>query len=151
MTFQEISMAMSSNVTEEDTFLRTIFHFLTYAYHVILKDSFCKPLGVPNLTDLAFFQHCSKGGEGRVDHLQRELQNFILINFLLLQETITTSLNVSSNEKHCQRHNKPMGWVHITSCTQILIKFHISESRSGINFKISNISTKVKLENIGQT
>ena len=24
--------------------------------------------------------------------------------------------------KHCQRHNGPEGWVHITSCTQILIK-----------------------------
>ena len=53
--------------------------------------------------------------------------------------------------KHCQRHNGPEGWVHITSCTQILIKFHTSESRTGINFKISNISTKFKLENIGQT
>ena len=29
-----------------------------------------------------------------------------------------------SEEKHCQRHNGPEGWVHITS-SQILIKFHL--------------------------
>ena len=57
-------------------------------------------------------------------------------------------------KKHCQRHNGPEGWVHITSCTQILIKFHlqnleqVSTSKSQPNM---NISTKVKLQNIDQT
>ena len=35
--------------------------------------------------------------------------------------------------KHCQRHNGPEGWVHITNLDQT----SISESRLSINFKIS--------------
>ena len=39
--------------------------------------------------------------------------------------------------KHCQRHNGPEGWVHITqSCTN-LDKISISESWLSINFKFS--------------
>ena len=40
-------------------------------------------------------------------------------------------------KKHCQRHNGPEGWVHITqSCTN-LDKISISESWLSINFKFS--------------
>ena len=39
--------------------------------------------------------------------------------------------------KHCQRHNGPEGWVHITSSNTNLDQISSSESRSSINFKIT--------------
>ena len=39
--------------------------------------------------------------------------------------------------KHCQRHNGPEGWVHITSSNTNLDQISSSESRPSINFKIS--------------
>ena len=38
--------------------------------------------------------------------------------------------------KHCQRHNGPEGWVHITSSNTNLDQISSSESRPSINFKI---------------
>ena len=46
--------------------------------------------------------------------------------------------------KHCQRHNGPEGWVHITSSTQILVEFHLQNldqaltSKSQPNISISS-------------
>ena len=58
-------------------------------------------------------------------------------------------------KKHCQRHNRPEGWVHlakvtswshITSSNINLDQISSSESRPSINFKIStNISILTKL------
>ena len=46
--------------------------------------------------------------------------------------------NLRNNKKHCQRHNGPEGWVHITrSQFTNLDHITISESRLSINFKIS--------------
>ena len=46
----------------------------------------------------------------------------------ILQHPTTTDISwkwkPSSLQKHCQRHNRPNGWVHVTSSTQILIKLH---------------------------
>ena len=39
--------------------------------------------------------------------------------------------------KYCQRHNRPEGWVHITSSNTNLDQISSSESRPSINFKIS--------------
>ena len=39
--------------------------------------------------------------------------------------------------KHCQRHNGPEGWVHIKSSYTNLDQISSSESRTGVNFKIS--------------
>ena len=41
------------------------------------------------------------------------------------------------DKKHCQRHNGPEGWVHITSSNKNLDQISSSESRPRINFKIS--------------
>ena len=43
----------------------------------------------------------------------------------------------SMNTKHCQRHNGPEGWVHITSSNKIFDQVSSSKSRPSINFKIS--------------
>ena len=43
----------------------------------------------------------------------------------------------SSTLKHCQRHNGPEGWVHITCSNTNLDQISSSESRPSINFKIS--------------
>ena len=41
------------------------------------------------------------------------------------------------DKKHCQRHNGPKGWVHITISYTNLDQISSSKSRTGINFKIS--------------
>ena len=53
-----------------------------------------------------------------------------------------------TNIKHCQRHNGPEGWVHITSSKQNLDQVSSSESRPRINFITS---TKHQRKKGGQT
>ena len=56
--------------------------------------------------------------------------------------------------KHCQRHNGPEGWVHITSSYTNLDQISISESRFSINSKSQpnvSLSIKRKLQNFDQT
>ena len=62
-----------------------------------------------------------------------------LSSFELLQKKLTTNTKkrFGGGEKHCQRHNGPEGWVHITSSYTNLDQISSSESRTGINFKIS--------------
>ena len=50
--------------------------------------------------------------------------------------------------KHCQRHNRPNGWVHITSCYTNLDQISSSEYRPNINFRIL---TKIQLYNLNKT
>ena len=48
--------------------------------------------------------------------------------------------------KHCQKHNGPKGWVHITS-SQILIKFHLQNlDQASTSKSQSNISLSTKLD-----
>ena len=56
------------------------------------------------------------------------------------------NLSLKVLKKHCQRHNRPKGWVHITRSYTNLDKISISESRTSINFKIST-----KLQNLDWT
>ena len=58
-------------------------------------------------------------------------------------------INLSLTEllrKHCQRHNGPEGWVHITSSNTNLDQISSSESQSNIS-----LSIKLKLQNLDQT
>ena len=50
---------------------------------------------------------------------------------------IMNILSGSFRWKHCQRHNGPEGWVHITSSNTNLDQISSSESRPSINFKIT--------------
>ena len=63
----------------------------------------------------------------------------------LFNRTIITDTKLM--KKHCQRHNGPEGWVHITrSQFTKLDQITISESRLSINFKIS-----IKHQHLDQT
>ena len=65
--------------------------------------------------------------------------------------------------KHCQRHNGPEGWVHLSKVTywvisqvqpQILIKLHLQNLNQAITSKSQpniTISTKLEIQNIDQT
>ena len=51
--------------------------------------------------------------------------------------------------KHCQRPNRPKGWVVLQVLTQILIKFHlqnIDQTSTSKSQAIISISTKLKLD-----
>ena len=48
----------------------------------------------------------------------------------------TKRVLMSLVRKHCQRHNGPEGWVHITSSNTNLDQISSSESPQSINFKI---------------
>ena len=59
-----------------------------------------------------------------------------------------------NKQKHCQRHNGPEGWVHITSSNTNLDHLSSSESRHGSTSKSQpniNLSIKLKLQNLDQT
>ena len=47
------------------------------------------------------------------------------------------NLHNRENHKHCQRHNGPEGWVHITNSNRHLDQISSWESWPSINFKIS--------------
>ena len=50
---------------------------------------------------------------------------------------VENKLSQDNDEKHCQRHNGPEGWVLITSSNTNLDQISSSESRPSIIFKIS--------------
>ena len=59
-----------------------------------------------------------------------------------------------NKQKHCQRHNGPEGWVHITSSNTNLDHLSSSESRHGSTSKSQpniNLPIKLKLQNLDQT
>ena len=64
----------------------------------------------------------------------------------ILEIWVTQIINIkmvlrdASASIHCQRHNGPEGWVHITSSCTNVDQISISESRLSINFNISSVS-----------
>ena len=58
------------------------------------------------------------------------------MEFIMIEGTVWQHMKAWKS-KHCQRQSGPEGWVQITSSYTNLDQISISESRLGINFKIS--------------
>ena len=107
-----------------------------------------------------------------LDPFKLDLKCITLNTLLLLNQDHNASEEENDNLyfKHCQRHNGPEGWVHITISYTNLDKDSFSESRPSIDFKIPtkhqhphktltskswpniSISTiKLRIQNIDQT
>ena len=79
-----------------------------------LEDHFVKSLGVNFATSMAVKSDWKIPRE-EIDNEALQLRNLTKHWFIFLQR------HSDFQKKHCQRHNGPEGWVHITS-SQILIK-----------------------------
>ena len=80
-------------------------------------------------------------------------ESFLVSVHWCIPSTIEEGIT-NPNFKHCQRHNGPEGWIHITTSNTNLDQISSSESRPRLNLKIlTNISLSIKrkLQNLDQT